>query len=194
MLRDGRRRAAGRVPTVEAVRILIAVLAFAGLLSAPALAAPNDFRVVSGTLLHPAALGSGAAVAVLKSDEGTVYYADLRAVSGVPTLERGAAVTVVGFEGPRPDQLAAQVMYPPDLAPAPPDAPSARSRRIDGRIESLAGPTVVVRATDGSKVTFLLRGVRTKTRGLLQRGDLVTVFGRPDETEFVVTGIFQRQD
>ena len=195
MLRDGRRRAAGRVPTVEAVRILIAVLAFvAGLLPAPALAAPNDFRVVSGTLLHPAALGSGAVVAVFKSDEGTVYYADLRAVSRIPTVERGAAVTLVGFEGSRPDQLAAQVIYPPEGTPAPADAPLVRPQRIHGRIESLAGATVVVRVTDGKEVTFLLRGISAKIRGLLQRGDVVTVFGQPSETDFVVTGIIQRQD
>lgn len=176
------------------MRNLIAVLAFmVGVLPGCVLAAPNDFRVVSGTLLHPAMLASGAAVAVLKSDDGTVYYADLRAVSGVPTLERGGVVTVVGFEGARPDQLVAQVMYAPD-PPAAAGGPSERPRRIDGRIESLTGPTVVVRAADGSKVVFLLRGVRTRTRGLLQKGDSVTVFGRPDETEFIVTGIFQRQD
>jgi len=120
---------------------------------------------------------------------------DLRAVSGIPTLERGAAVTLVGFEWSRPDQLAAQAIYPPDLTPAPADAPSVRSERIDGRIESLAGDTVVlVRATDGNEVTILLRGVSTTTRGLLERGDAVTVFGQPSETDFVVTGIIQRQD
>ena len=177
------------------MRIALAVLAFVAFLPARALAAPNDFRIVSGTLLHPAKLGSGTAAAVLKSDEGTIYYADLRAVSGIPTLERGAPVTLVGFEGPRPDQLAAQVIYPADITPAPADAPSVRSQRIDGRIESLTGDTVVLaRATDGNEVTILLRGVSTKTRGLLQRGDVVTVLGRPGETGFVVTGIIQRQD
>ncbi len=176
------------------MRIALAVLAFVAFLPARALAAPNDFRIVSGTLLHPAKLGSGAAAAVLKSDEGTVYYADLRAVSGIPTLERGAPVTLVGFEGSRPDQLAAQVIYPADITPAPADAPSVRSQRIDGRIESLAGDTVVlVQATDGNEVTILLRGVSINTRGLLQSGDVVTVFGQPGETDFVVTGIIQRQ-
>ena len=174
------------------MRIALAILAFVAFLPAPVLAAPNDFRVVSGTLLHPARLGSGAAAAVLKSDEGTVYYADLRAVSGIPTLERGAAVTLVGFEGSRPDQLAAQVIYPPEGTPALADAPLVRSQRIHGRIESLAGATVVVRVTDGKEVTFLLRGISAKIRGLLQRGDVVTVFGQPGETDFVVTGIVQR--
>jgi len=70
-----------------------------------------------------------------------------------------------------------------------------RSQRIDGRIESLAGDTVVlVQATDGNEVTILLRGVSINTRGLLQSGDVVTVFGQPGETDFVVTGIIQRQD
>jgi hypothetical protein len=182
------------MPEVETMRKPIAVLAFmAGALPACVLAAPNDFRVVSGTLLHPAALATGAPVAVVRSDDGTVYHADLRTVSGVPALDRGGSVTVVGFEGARPDQLMAQVVYAPEPSPAP-AAPAERPRRIDGRIESLVGPTVVVRAADGSTVVFLLRGVRTRTRGLLQKGDAVTVFGRPAETEFVVTGIIQRQN
>ena len=61
-------------------------------------------------------------------------------------------------------------------------------------MRSLAGATVVVRVTDGKEVTFLLRGISAKIRGLLQRGDVVTVFGQPGETDFVVTGIIQRQD
>jgi hypothetical protein len=138
--------------------------------------------------------GPDAVVAVLKSDEGTVCYADLRAVSGIPTLERGAAVTLVGFEGSRPDQPAAQVTYPPADTPAPADGPLVRSQRIHGRVESLAGATVVVRQTEGEEVTFLLRGVNAQTRGLLQRGDVVTVFGQPGERDFVVTGIIQSQD
>jgi hypothetical protein len=163
-------------------------------LSAPAAAAPNDFRVISGTLLHPATLGSGVTAVVLEGSEGTVYYGDLRAVSvsGIPALARGAAVTLVGFEGARPDQLAVQVIYPTAVAPAA--APSVRSQRINGRIGSLTGPTVVVRAADGSETTMLLRGISAPTLKLLRPGDLVTVFGRPGDTDFVVTGIVQRQD
>ena len=159
-----------------------------------ALAAPNDFRVVSGTLLHPARLSPDAAVAVVKSDEGPVYYTDLRAVSRIPTVERGAAVTLVGFEGARSDQIAAQVIYPPEAVSEPTDVPLVRSQRIHGRIESLAGALLVVRVADGKAVTLVLRGVSAKIRGLLQRGDVVTVFGRPAETDFVVTGIIQGQD
>src|SRR5262249_14286238 len=123
-----------------------------------AVASPNEFRVVSGTLLHPATLSAGATVVVVNSDDGTVYYADLRAVSDISALQRGAVVTLVGFEGVRPDQLVVQVVQPADLVPA--DAPSERSQRIDGRIGSLSGPTVVVRANDGSEATLLLRGIK----------------------------------
>lgn len=173
---------------------IVAIAQIAPFLPVPALAAPNDFRVVSGTLLHPAKLGPDTTVAVFKSDEGAVWHADLRAVPRIPTVERGAALTVVGFEGPRPDQLTAQVIYPPEGAAAPVDAPLVRSERIHGRIESLTGATVVVRVTEGKDVTFLLRGLSAKIRALLQRGDMVTVFGRPAETDFVVTGIIQSQD
>ena len=173
---------------------MLAIAQIAPFLPVPALAAPNDFRVVSGTLLHPARLGPDMTVAVLKGDEGTVWHADLRAVSRIPTVERGAALTLVGFEGSRPDQLAAQVIYPPEEVPAPADTPLVRSQRIHGRIESLAGDSVLVRVTDGKGVTFLLRGISAKIRELLQRGDVVTVFGRPADTDFVVTGIIQSQD
>ena len=177
------------------MRIALAILACVAFLPAPGLAGPNDFRVVSGMLLHPARIGSGTAAAVIRSEEGAVYYVDLRAVSGIPSMVRGSAVTLVGFEGSRPDQLAAQAIYSPDPTPAAADAASARSERIDGRIESVGGDTVVlVRATDGQEVTILLRGVRINTRELLQRGDVVTVFGQPGETDFVVTGIIQQQD
>ena len=79
------------------------LIATQGFVPVPAVAAPNDFRVVSGTLLHPATLGSGVTVMVLKSDGGTVYYADLRAVSRIPALQQGAMVTLVGFEGLAPN-------------------------------------------------------------------------------------------
>jgi len=178
--------------SVVALLVLIIAL-FAPYLPVSALAAPNDFRVISGTLLEPARLNPDTAVAVVKSDEGPVY-ADLRAVSRIPTVERGAAVTLVGFEGSRPDQLAAQVIYPPADTPRPADAPSVRSQRINGRIGSLSGPTVVVRAADGREATMLLRGVSARVLRLLRPGDLVTVFGRPGDTDFVVTGIIQRED
>lgn len=174
---------------IVAVLILTAAALF---LATSAVAAPNDFRVISGTLLHPAIIGSGVTVLVLKSDEGGVYYADLRGVSGIPALQRGTALTLIGYEGARPDQLVTQVMYPAD--PAPAEAPSVRSQRIIGRIGSLTGPTVVIRAADGSEATMLLRGINTTIVKLLRAGDLVTIFGQPDDTDFVVTGIVQRQD
>jgi len=179
--------------SVVALLVLIIAL-FAPYLLVQALAAPNDFRVISGKLLEPARLNPDTAVAVVKSDEGPVYYADLRTVSRIPTVERGAAVTLVGFEGARSDQIAAQVIYPPEAVSEPTDVPLARSQRIHGRIESLAGALLVVRVADGKAVTLVLRGVSAKIRGLLQRGDVVTVFGRPAETDFVVTGIIQGQD
>jgi hypothetical protein len=173
--------------------IAVLILTAAGpFLPTSAVAAPNDFRVISGTLLHPATIGSGVTVLVLKSDEGGVYYADLRAVSGIPAMQRGAALTLIGYEGARPDQLVTHVMYPVD--PAPAESPSVRSQRINGRIGSLTGPTVVIRAADGSEATMLLRGINTAILKLLRAGDLVTVFGQPDDTDFVVTGIVQRQD
>ena len=54
---------------IVAVLILTAAALF---LPTSAVAAPNDFRVISGTLLHPATIGSGVTVLVLKSDEGGV--------------------------------------------------------------------------------------------------------------------------
>jgi hypothetical protein len=171
---------------------LLVLIAAQVLLRAPVVAAPNDFRVISGTLLHPATLGVGVTVAVFKGAEGIVYYADLRAVSGIPPLERGATVTLVGFEGSRPDQLMTQVMYPADVAPE--DAPSVRSERINGRIGSLARPTVVIRAADGTENRLVLRGISATTLELLHRGDLVTIFGQPTDNDFEVTGIIQYQD
>jgi len=162
------------------------------ILPVSAVAAPNEFRVVSGTLLHPATLGAGVTVAVLKRDDGSVYYADLRAVSDIPTLQQGAAVTLVGFEGARPDQLVIRVIHPTDVAPA--DTLSERSQRISGRIGSLTGPSVLVQAADGNEATLLLRGIKATILKLLRLGDWVTVFGQPEDGDFLVTGIIQSQD
>src|SRR4029453_15828833 len=121
------------------MRGLVAFLVFIAaqvFLWASAVAAPDDFRLLSGTLLHPATLGSDVTVAVLQREERAFFYIGLRAGSGIPTLERGATVTVVGFEGSHPAQLAAQVIYPPDFTPAPADAPTGRSGRIHCRIWS----------------------------------------------------------
>lgn len=175
--------------SIVAVFIVIAAALFS---PTSAVAAPNDFRVISGTLLHPATISSGVTVLVLKSDEGGVYYADLRAVSAIPALQRGTALTLIGYEGARPDQLVTQVMYPAD--PTPAEAPSVRSQRINGRIGSLTGPTVVIQSADGSQATLLLRGIKATILRLLRPGDLVTVFGQPEDSDFVVTGIIQRQD
>src|SRR4029434_997784 len=104
------------------MRGLVAFLVFIAaqvFLWASAVAAPDDFRLVSRAIVHAATLGSDVTVAVLQSEEGTIYYVDLRAVSGIPTLERGATVTLVGFEGSHSAQLAPQCIYPPDFTPAP---------------------------------------------------------------------------
>ena len=173
--------------------VFLIIIAARLFLPCSAVAAANDFRVISGTLLHPATLGSGVTAHVLKGDDGTVYYADLRADSSIPVLERGATITLIGFEGARPDQVAIQVIYPADVAAAIP-APTVRSERINGRIGSLSGPTVVVRATDGREATMRLRGISATILRLLRPGDLVTVFGRPGDTDFIVTGIILRED
>src|SRR5262245_29386724 len=174
---------------ILACLILIAAALF---MPACAVAEPDDFRVISGTLVQPETIGSGVTVLVLKSDEGTIYYADLRAVSGIRALQRGTMVTLVGYEGARPDHLVVQAIYPAGVELA--DTPSVRSQRINGRIGSLAGPTVLVRAADGSEITMLLRGINTAILGLLHSGEVVTVFGQPVDRHFVVTGIIQAQD
>ncbi len=69
-----------------------------------------------------------------------------------------------------------------------------RPQRFNGRIGSLADPTVVVRGADGSEVTALLRGINAKTLKMLSPGDSVTIFGRRGDTDVEVTGIVQYQD
>ena len=101
-------------------------------------------------------------------------------------------MTLVGFEGARPDQLVIQVIQPADVAPA--ETPSERSQRISGRIGSLTGPTVLVQAADGNEATLLLRGIKATILKLLRLGDWVTVFGQPEDGDFLVTGIIQSQD
>src|SRR5688572_13132528 len=87
---------------------------------AAAASAPDDFRVLDGFLVQPIVLPDSA-VAEVSADDGHTYYVDLRLLPRTPArLESGAPITVVGYQGERPDMIYAHVLKLRALAPPPP--------------------------------------------------------------------------
>jgi hypothetical protein len=104
------------------------------LLAAPAFAAPGDPRTLRGNLEWPVTL-SAEPFAVIRGDDGRVYYAD---VSGARRMNAGAIagrISLVGVEGNQAHEIAAVVVGSGDSAlafaapavPAPADTPMAPS-------------------------------------------------------------------
>jgi hypothetical protein len=88
-------------------------------------AAPGDPVALRGTLAWPPALG-GERFAVVRSDDGRFFYADLTAAQRGGPIAGGARLSVLGVEGARPHEVAAVAIGPGDSVLAPPsDQPSA---------------------------------------------------------------------
>jgi hypothetical protein len=99
---------------------LVAVLMLAG----PALAAPGDPRAMRGSLEWPAALSSEP-IAVVRGDDGRLYYADMSTAQRIGTGPISGRVSLVGVEGMRPHEIAAVAISAGDdalsaLTPAAP--------------------------------------------------------------------------
>jgi hypothetical protein len=190
-----------------------------GLVAAPILflaggviAAPGDARTVTGTLEWPTALTNERFV-VLRAADGAHFYIDLGAAqrASLTALAAGDRISVVAVEGQRPHELHATALVtgdvrvavappppPPPVAVPPPLAavpvPPARSepqQRIDGRVESLNGSTLVLRTDAGATVTA--DASRVVNHVLLSPGTDVTIFGTEDGWgHFVASGLVVR--
>src|SRR5581483_4875937 len=97
-----------------AMRSLFLLLVAVVLFSDTALAAPGEPRTVKGTLEWPATL-SAEPVAVIRGDDGAVYYVDASTAErrGSPITGR---VSVIGVEGMKPQEVSAVVIGAGDSA------------------------------------------------------------------------------
>jgi len=122
------------------------------LLAAPALAAPGDPRALRGSLEWPATL-SAEPFAIIRGDDGRVYYAD---VGGARRMNAGGIagrISLVGVEGNQPHEIAAVVVGSGDSAltfatptiPAPTETPApAAPSSLPQQVATPAPPPAVV--------------------------------------------------
>lgn len=192
------------------VASVLAGLAAVVLGAGTVLATPGDPRVVQGAIEWPGQL-SAEPFAVVRGDDGRLYYADLGSAQRrtQATLNAGSRVTVVGVEGNRPYEIAAiaigagdaaslglQPTLPGPHAPAPLAAvePPELMWRLDGTVQSVAGKTVTLRTAEARTATVDASPLSESTLRVLRAGDHVSLFGveRADH-RLVASGYIQRE-
>jgi hypothetical protein len=187
-------------------------------LTGVAMAAPGFPRTVQGTLEWPASL-EGARFIVVRLDDGTQVYVnvlDARRTSP-DAVAAGGRISAVGVEGTQPHEIAAvrvgagdsaipgEVFSPPPSASVssappvestmPPTAPPVETLwRLRGTVQSISGPTIVLRSADGSTHTVDVSNLSQLTRQTLRRGDEVSLYGVPQNNRrLVATGFVQSE-
>jgi hypothetical protein len=113
------------------------------LAASTAAAAPGDPRVVQGTLVWPAALGDERFI-VLKTGDGTMYYADVdSARSFAPEPFRvGDRISLAGVEGKRPHEITAVAVAPEGVLGM------TRAEAVPGLLAQATTPPVATPAAD----------------------------------------------
>jgi hypothetical protein len=186
-------------------------------LTGVALAAPGFPRTVQGTLEWPASL-EGAPFIIVRTDDGRLVYVNVqnaRATAPGP-LTSGARISAVGVEGAQPHEVAAvrfgagdsalaseTFPAPPTPAPAPaavesttpPPAPPVETLwRLRGNVQSISGPTVTLRTTDGATHTVDVSNLSQATRGTLRTGAEISLYGVPQrDRRLIATGFVQSE-
>jgi hypothetical protein len=196
-------------------RSLVLALAIIGLATGSAFAAPGDPRVVQGTLEWPQSLSAEPFV-VIRAADGRLYYADVSTAQrrGSGALTAGSRVAALGVEGNRPFEIAALAFGPGDatslgltMPPAEPMpsasvsstalAPSPGSEpmwRLDGAVQSVSGPMVMLRTDDGRTYTVDATQLSPVTIGALRPGHRVTLFGVPrTDDKLIANGYIQTE-
>jgi len=182
--------------------LLVAVVLF----SDTALAAPGEPRTVKGTLEWPATL-SAEPVAVIRGDDGAVYYVDASTAErrGSPITGR---VSVIGVEGMKPQEVSAVVIGAGDSAlgalesprvPAPADvAASPRTDTVDdlwrvqGKVQAVSSTDIVVETAQGHAIRVDASRLSAWTRQSLRAGDEVKLYGLPQpDHQLVANGFIQ---
>src|SRR5918994_6840730 len=140
-------------------------------LTGVAMAAPGFPRTVQGTLEWPASL-EGARFIVVRTDDGRQVYVNVHDArrTSPDAVAAGSRISAVGVEGAQPHEVAAirvgagdsaipgEVFSPPPSASVasaptaasttPPPAPPVETLwRLRGTVQSVSGPTIVLRTS-----------------------------------------------
>ena len=154
-------------------------------------AAPGDPRLVSGTIEGPQSTADEHFL-VMRLTDGTRVYVDVGAahVWTTSVLAAGDAISIIAVEGRRAYELNA-IIVAESFASLDGGAasPPTDAHRLDGRVESIAGPSLVLRV-NGRPITVDVARVRDHQRP--RPGANVTVFGaRGAGGRFVASGLVE---
>src|SRR5688572_29849618 len=190
------------------------------LLTGVAVAAPGYPRTVQGTLEWPASL-EGAPFIVVRTDDGRFVYVNIQDArrTSPDSVAAGNKISVVGVEGAQPHEVAAvrvgagesavpgeMFSTPPSTSPSaspgaveratpPAPAPPAENLwRLRGTVQSISGPTIVLRTSDGATQTVDVSNLSRATRASLRQGDEISLYGVPrKDRRLIATGFVQSE-
>jgi hypothetical protein len=186
------------------MRVLFMTFASLILLTDLAVAAPGDPRMLKGILEWPANL-STELIAVVRGDDGTLYYVDASSAErvGAPITGR---VSVVGIEGMKPQEISAVVIGGGDSALAALESPripgstevsaSPRTESIDdmwkvqGKVRAVSLGDIVVETPQGQSVRVDASRLSPWTTQTLRPGDEIRLFGVPQADQRLVANGF----
>lgn len=186
------------------MRSLFVTLASLVLLTEVAAAAPGDPRLLKGTLEWPATLATES-MAVVRGDDGTVYYVDASSAErlGAPITGR---VSVVGIEGMKLQELSAVIIgsgdsaltsietpsVPGDAAASPRTDSSDDLWRVAGKVRAVTIADIIVETPQGQAVRVDASKLSPWTRQTLRPGDEVKLYGVPQaDRRLVANGFIQ---
>jgi hypothetical protein len=186
------------------MRSLFLTLASLVLLTEVAAAAPGDPRLVRGTLEWPATLATEP-IAVIRGEDGTLYYVDASTAErlGAPITGR---VSVVGIEGMKPQELSAVIIgggdsaltsletptIPGDVAASPRTDSSDDLWRVQGKVRAVTIADIIVETPQGQSVRVDASKLSPWTRQTLRPGDEVKLYGVPQaDRRLVANGFIQ---
>jgi hypothetical protein len=158
------------------LRRSLLILLCAGMVvsSVAAEGAANALKVIDGVLNQPLLLPDDH-VAEMTTEDGGTYYVDLRALPREPMrLEPNTAITVVGYEGDRPDAISAHKLKVREIPPkAPVGHSTADLRVIEGKIAFMTPEALTLRTPNGAMAVVRIPGSSARFRS----GETVRVFG-----------------
>jgi hypothetical protein len=184
------------------MRSLVLTLASLVLLTEIAVAAPGDPRLLKGTLEWPATLATES-IAVIRGDDGTLYYVEASTAErlGAPITGR---VSVVGIEGMKPQELSAVIIgsgdsaltsletpsVPGDVAASPRTDSSDDLWRVQGKVRAVTIADIIVETPQGQAVRVDASKLSPWTRQTLRPGDEVKLYGVPQADQRLVANGF----
>jgi hypothetical protein len=186
------------------MRSFVLALASLVLLTEIAAAAPGDPRLVKGTLEWPATLATEP-IAVIRGDDGTLYYVDAGTAERLGTPITGR-VSVVGIEGMKPQELSAVIIgggdsalttletptIPGDVAASPRTDSSDDLWRVQGKVRAVTIADIIVETPQGQSVRVDASKLSPWTRQTLRPGDEVKLYGVPQaDRRLVANGFIQ---